>query len=134
MKKITLVLLLLISALIGQSQTFFKVTKATYDVYSGGEWITKQTEYPTNVYVITKNDEVKISNNAQSKFKLYSGPTKEYSKENIYISYYTWKAIDDKGNDCIFIMTYKEDKFIIATFAYPENNYAFMFFIDPNNQ
>lgn len=127
MKKITLVLLLLTSALIGKSQEFNKVIKSTYEVYDDGKWVTKQTEYPTGIYIILDGDEITINNNAHSKFKTYGDPEKSQENKS---TFYTWKCVDDKGKDCVFIMTFVGSKLAIITFAYAKDNFAFMFFID----
>ena len=117
-------LLLVISILltnIAFSQNFNKVYKSSYLIYEYGKWQTQQSLYPEGLYIILDGNEIKITNNKESKYITYGIPEKTKTDE---YEYSIWNAYDKEGNSCSFIMKkfYNSDGFIMS-FVY--KYYAF---------
>lgn len=100
MKKYLLIISLLLSG-VCYSQNFNKVYCATPYYYQYGEWVKGKTNYPERMFVIIDGYNIKITNEAESRYITYGNPTKNTTSE--YESY-TWDCYDKDGSQCIFIM------------------------------
>jgi hypothetical protein len=120
MKKYLLLISLMLSG-VCYSQSFNKVYCATPYLYQYGEWVKGESNYPERMYVIIDGYNIKVTNQAESKYVTYGSPTNKTTSE--YESY-TWDAYDKNGTQCIFIikkyfgyerkiMTFIVDKFAI---------------------
>jgi uncharacterized protein YxeA len=96
MKKVTLILVAVLISAITFSQTFYKVTQCSYNVYEN-EWKTQETNYPDKMFVIVNKSNIKITNESESNFILYGEmKTNNYSTHTAY----TWSAYDKEGSQC----------------------------------
>jgi len=98
MKKVTLLLLGFLLTLFSYSQDFSRVVKATKSEYKNNEWVTVQTEYPTDMFVIMKDWDITIGT---YKFKTYDQPEKSTYDDHVT---YTWKCVNGDGYKCFFMM------------------------------
>ena len=126
MKKYLLLISLMLSG-VCYSQSFNKVYCATPYYYQYGEWVKGEANYPERMYVIIDGSNIKVTNQAESKYVTYGSPTKTTKSD--YESY-TWDAYDKDGTQCLFIMkkyyqyersimTFMVDKFAIEYIVEP---------------
>jgi hypothetical protein len=115
MKKLSLIVVSLLLTLFSYSQEFDRVTNVTQYSWSGIKWEIVDSNQPKNMFIIIKDWNISIGS---IKFKTYDIPEK-----NVYETHTTmaWKCIDEKGNNCIFMMKFFSvdgSKYIVYTIVY----------------
>ena len=129
MKKYLLLISILLSG-VCYSQNFNKVYSATPYYYRYGEWVKGEVNYPERMFVILDGNNIKITNQAESKYVTYGNPTKSSTSE--YTSA-TWDCYDKEGNQCVFIMKkYYQYERMVMTFI--TDNIALEYIVDPSNK
>ena len=98
MKKITLIVVSLLLTLFSYSQAINRVVKSSKCQWNGTEWKTVATEYPKELFIVTKDWEIKIGD---YKFKTYDDPEKNTYENHVC---YTWKCVNGNGDKCVFMM------------------------------
>jgi hypothetical protein len=98
MKKITLIVVSLLVTLFSYSQDFSRVVRASKLIFKDSTWVTVETQYPTDMFVILKDWDVNI---AEYKLKTYDQPEKKTYLDHIT---YTWKCVNSEGEKCLFMM------------------------------
>ena len=123
MKKISLLILSALFATVSFSQDFNKVYRCSYIKYVNERWVDESTNYPEGMYIFLDGNEIKITNDKQSKFVTYGNPVQK--KYEGYVCN-TWDAYDKEGRDCQFIMKYfYEKKIYVFMFMYYKYNTGF---------
>lgn len=84
------------------SQSRFKVTKCSSDLYMGGSWVTFQTNYPKTMLLDVDGNVFRINNADHSVYTLTGDSTVNNYPE--YITY-TWNAYDKDHKDCHAMIT-----------------------------
>jgi hypothetical protein len=98
MKKLSLIVVGLLITLFSYSQDFSRVIKAYKLEFKDNKWVTVETEYPTDWFVILKDWSVTIGT---YKFRTYDKPTKTTYEDHIT---YGWKCINSDGVKCDFLI------------------------------
>ena len=98
MKKITLIVVSLLLTLFSYSQAINRVVKSTKSEWTNNEWKTIAQDYPKDLFIVTKDWEIKIG---EYKFKTYDTPEKTTYESHVC---YTWKCINGNGDKCFFMM------------------------------
>jgi hypothetical protein len=98
MKKLTLIVVSLLATLLSYSQDFSRVIKATKSEYKDDKWVVVDTQYPTDMFIIIKDWDIKIGS---YKLKTYDDPEKVVYEQHIC---YSWKCIDADGDKCMFMV------------------------------
>ena len=98
MKKLSIIVVCLLTTLFSYSQDFNKIIKASKSEYKDDKWVTIETGYPTDMFVIIKGWDITIGTH---KFKTYD----DYEKTT-YDSHvtFTWKCVNGNGEKCHFMM------------------------------
>ena len=98
MKKLTLIVVSLLLTLFSYSQSFDRVVKATKSEYRDDKWVVIDTKYPTDMFIIIKDWDIKIGT---YKLKTYDVPEKAVYEQH---TCYSWKCVDSDGDKCIFMI------------------------------
>jgi len=98
MKKLSLIVLSLLTTLFSYSQDFSRVIKATKSEFKDDKWIVVDTKYPTDMFIILKDWDIKIGT---YKLKTYDEPEKTTYEQH---TCYSWKCVDGEGDKCIFMI------------------------------
>ena len=98
MKKLTLIVVSLLTTLFSYSQDFSRVIKATKSEFKDDKWVVTDTQYPTDMFVIIKDWDIKIGT---SKLRTYDDPEKIVYEQH---TCYSWKCIDAEGDKCMFMI------------------------------
>ena len=126
MKKYLLLISLMLSG-VCYSQSFNKVYMATPYYYQYGDWVKGESNYPERMYIILDGYNIKITNDAESKYVTYGNPVKNTTKE--YTSQ-SWNAYDKDGKQCLFIMkSYFGYERMVMSVLY--DKIALEFIVDP---
>ena len=127
MKKACLLILAFILSNFAYSQYFNKVLKCSILYYQYDDWNESQQNYPDNMYVIIDKFNIKITNEAEAKYKTYGTPK---SKKIGNMQTMTWDAYDKNGKSCLFIMkSFDDSDMIVCTILY--NGYGFQYITKP---
>ena len=126
MKKLLSLLLLAVS-LTSHSQSIDKVSEKHFLSYTGGEWRTISTTYPTDVHLVFNGSEI-IVDGEDRKIVTYGSPEKT---DNPYNELYSWDAYDNNSRKCALIMLkYKGSKKYMVTIAYIYDNYGYEYIVN----
>lgn len=98
MKKLSLIVVSLLLTVISYSQDFNRVIKATKSEFKNDKWEIIDTQYPTDMFVIIKDWDIKIGT---YKLKTYDEPEKTTYEQHVC---YSWKCVDADGDKCIFMI------------------------------
>ena len=98
MKKITLIVVSLLITLFSYSQSIDRVVKSMKSEWNGNEWKTIATNYPKELFIVTKEWEIRIGDYL---FKTYDTPEKNTYENHVC---YTWKCVNAEGKKCLFMM------------------------------
>lgn len=98
MKKLSLLLITLILTITTHAQSFDRVIKATKLKWQNEEWKTVSSGYPTDMFIIVKEDEITVG---KYKFKTYDKPNETTYPTHIC---FTWKTVNQNGEKCLFMM------------------------------
>jgi hypothetical protein len=98
MKKIIFLFIFLFSTILTFSQDFNKVVRASKCEFINDKWVTVQTEYPEDYFVIIEEWNITIG---KQKFKTYDSPEKTYHETHVC---YTWKCVNKDGEKVLFLM------------------------------
>ena len=82
-----------------KAQNFDKVYSTISFLYENGEWVQGQVKYPENMFVITENYTIRITNKTKSSYIIYGNPNEEITDK---FEKYTWPGFDKEGNKCFF--------------------------------
>jgi hypothetical protein len=82
-----------------KAQNFNKVYSSTSYLYKNGEWVKGEIKYPENMFVITEDYTIRITNKTKSSFITYGNPEKIITEKD---ETYTWPGYDKEGNQCLF--------------------------------
>lgn len=118
MKKLSLIVVSLLTTLFSYSQDFNRVVNITKSTWDGDKWNIVSSNQPTDMFIIINEWDIKIGT---YKFRTYDTPEKTTYDTHVC---YTWKCIDKDGDKCMFLM--KKFKPEISThmlyaILYPEN-------------
>lgn len=91
MKKLLIGTLLLFLTCAVNAQ-YLKVEKATAKRYISGQWINVQTNYPNSIYLIFKDNHIKITNEAHSDYLLFGSAERD---ETVYYITKTYNCYND---------------------------------------
>jgi hypothetical protein len=98
MKKLSLIVVGLLTTLFSYSQDFNRVTNITKSTWDGNKWNIISSNQPTDMFIIINEWDIKIGS---YKFRTYDTPDKTTYDTHVC---YTWKCIDKDGNKCMFLM------------------------------
>ena len=98
MKKLSLIVVSLLTTLFSYSQDFNRVTNITKSTWDGDKWNIVSSNQPTDMFIIINEWDIKIGS---YKFRTYDTPDKTTYDTHVC---YTWKCIDKDGNKCMFLM------------------------------
>jgi hypothetical protein len=98
MKKLSLIVVSLLTTLFSYSQDFNKVIRASKVEWTGTEWKTVSSSYPTDFFVIMKDWDITIGT---YKFKTYDDYEKTTYDDHVT---FTWKCVNGNGEKCHFMM------------------------------
>lgn len=98
MKKLTLIVVALLTTLFSYSQDFARVIRTSKVEWNGTEWKTVSTDYPKDYFVIMKGWDITIGT---YKFKTYDDYEKTTYDDHVC---YTWKCVNGNGDKCFFMM------------------------------
>jgi hypothetical protein len=101
MKKIIISLCLLFITTFSHAQEWSKVRMVNIIEYKNGKWVDGNSHYPDNYFIKLNGSEVIVKANEISRYMTYGDS--EDAKYSTHVAY-SWKAIDDKGDNCTFIM------------------------------
>ena len=126
MKKTLLSIYFLLLTFFGYSQTYNKVYKTSLLHYSDGDWNTIKENYPLRMFVILKESEVMITNEAGTKLMTYGTSEKRTTSDG---ESWSWDAYDEEGKQCTFMMKrFYTTKDVLYTIAYFSKNVAFQYY------
>ena len=98
MKKLTLIVVCLLTTLFSYSQDFNRVLKATKLEFRNDQWVIVDTQYPTDYFVIIKDWDVTFGT---YKLKTYNTPDKTTYEDHIT---YSWKCVNGEGDKGVFMI------------------------------
>lgn len=98
MKKLSLIVVSLLVTLFSYSQDFGKIVRASKCEFINNKWVSVETQYPTEMFIIMKDWEITIGT-----YKLRTYGDYEVNKYEDHICY-TWKAVNSEGKKCFFLM------------------------------
>ena len=98
MKKLSLMVVGLLLTVLSYSQDFYRVVRATTMEYRDTNWVNLETQYPSDLFIIMKEYDVKIGT---AKFRTYDAPEKTTYSDHIT---YSWECIDAEGINCVYMM------------------------------
>jgi hypothetical protein len=98
MKKLSLIVVSLLTTLFSYSQDFNRVIVASKSEWNGSEWKLISSSKPTDMFVIMKDWDITIGT---YKFKTYDDPDKSTYEDHVT---YTWKCVNGEGVKCHFMM------------------------------
>ena len=102
MKKLTLAIVLMLLSLTMFSQDVYKVEAVSYLVWNGEEWVTEKTnDNPEGMYMVALSDKVKVTDNDKTIYYITGKSEKQVHETHETL---TWKAFDEKGRDCKFMI------------------------------
>lgn len=101
-KVISLTIIASLFVMTSFSQTFDKVRKALYYTYEKEQWVAGTPTYPERMFIIIKGNDIKITNQSNSRYITYGDNRKENTKD--YDSD-TWDAYDQDGSTCTVMIT-----------------------------
>lgn len=128
MKKAVLLVLITLTSIIGYSQKFEKVYRASVIKYDGSKWNSEKDVYPKNIFVITNGWEIKITNEAESKYITYGDVEKIKYEE---FDCYSWDAYDKDGKVCqVIIKDFYKTKIQLMMFMYYSDSIGFEYEIE----
>ena len=98
MKKLSLIVVCLLTTLLTYSQDFNRVVRASKCEFINNKWVTVDTQYPTDIFVIMKDWDITIGT---YKFKTYDDYEKTTYDDHVT---FTWKCVNGNGEKCYFMM------------------------------
>jgi hypothetical protein len=101
MKKLIIALCLSFISTFCYSQDWEKIRLVNIIEYKNNKWTDGESHYPDNYYIKLNGSEIIVKSKELSTYMTYGTP--DESKYDTHIAY-SWKAIDDKGDNCTFIM------------------------------
>jgi hypothetical protein len=117
MKKLSLIVVSLLVTLFSYSQDFSKIVAANKSEWRNEKWVTVETYYPKDMFVIIKDWSITIGT---YKFKTYDDPEKTTYDTHVT---YSWKCVNGNGDKCLFMMKkFKPEisSHILYSILYPE--------------
>lgn len=106
MKTLPLFILILFSTFC-KAQNFDKVYSSISFLYENGEWVQGRVKYHENMFVITENYTIRITNKIKSSYITYGNPNEIITDE---FEKYTWPGFDKEGNKCYFTILKKSGR------------------------
>ena len=101
MKKLLVIALMLFSVTTF-AQDVYKVEAVSYLTYDGKEWITEKTNTnPEGMYMVALSDKIKVTDNDKTIYYITGKSEKQVHETHETL---TWKAFDNKGVDCKFMI------------------------------
>ena len=88
----------LLATLLTYSQDFNRVVRASKCEFINNKWVTVDTQYPTDIFVIMKDWDITIGT---YKFKTYDDYEKTTYDDHVT---FTWKCVNGNGEKCYFMM------------------------------
>ena len=123
MKKLLLCLFAVLSFYFGKTQDFYKVDMCTYQIYTEENgWVVKQTTYPENIFVIIKNNNIKITNSSKSSYVTFGEPKKTVYERHTATS---WDSYDDEGKNCKVMIKTMNNESNLATLTILYDGFCF---------
>ena len=101
MKKLILIISIIFVSTFCHAQEWDKVYMVNFIEYNDGSWVDGDSHYPENYFIKLNGSEVIVKAKDISRYMTYG--TSNEAKYDTHVAY-SWKAIDDKGDNCTFIM------------------------------
>ena len=98
MKKLTLIVVILLTTLFSYSQDFSRIYRATKLEFKDEKWTLVKTDYPTDAFVIIKDWDITVGT---YKLKTYDQPEKTTYEDHIV---FTWSCMYPDGEKCYFMI------------------------------
>ncbi len=109
------------------SQNYYEVTSCRLLIYETGDWKSKKTTFPKDMYIKIDEQNISINNENESNYDIYGDCEKtNHTKHTTY----TWSAYDKEGNDCtIMLKINKKSKASSISIYYFEDLYGFEYYL-----